>query len=195
MSVNIQRKTFSTSEYHHMAEAGILREDDRIELIEGEIISMAAIGSYHAACVNRLNQLFTGILSDTVIVSVQNPVTIGDFSEPEPDIALLKPRPDFYAQGHPEPEDVLLIIEVADTSLEYDRDVKIPLYAKAGVTESWIANLGEACVDVYSDPSGWTYKTKRIFRKRDILTPKAFPGIKIPVDEIIRHDLQYLTVD
>ncbi len=86
MSVNIQRKTFSTSEYHHMAETGILREDDRIELIEGEIISMAAIGSYHAACVNRLNRLFTGILSDTVIVSVQNPVTIGDFSEPEPRI-------------------------------------------------------------------------------------------------------------
>ncbi len=88
-----------------------------------------------------------------------------------------------------------MIIEVADTSLEYDRDVKIPLYAKAGVTEAWIANLGEACVEVYSDPSGWTYKTKRIFHKCDILIPKVFPGIKIPVDEIIRHDLQYLTVD
>ena len=186
MLANVQRKRFTAAEYHCMAEAGILRKQDHLELIKGDIIYMAAaIGSQHAACVNRLNRLFTRLLSDMAIIGVQNPVSIGEHSEPEPDIALLKPRPDFYAQSHPEPEDVLLIAEVSDTSLGYDRETKLPLYAKSGIKEAWIVNLKEECVEVYTNLSEQGYDTLKKFRKGMTVTPSCFPDVEIPVDEII----------
>ena len=180
-----ERKIFTTDEYHRMIEAGILGEDDRLELIKGEIIRMAAIGSYHAACVKRLNRLFVRTLSEKVIVGVQDPVSIGDDSEPEPDIALLKPRSDFYAERHPQPEDVFLIIEVSDTSLESDRREKLPLYARAGIGEVWIVNLRDACVEVYTKPSGRGYEGNRLIRKGSVIAPKAFPDVDIRVDNIL----------
>src|SRR5438309_8182250 len=125
MSVQYQKHYFNVDEYYRMAEAGLLSEDDRVELIEGEIIEMSPIGSTHGGTVKRSSTFLNRKLGDAVIVSVQDPVRLNGFSEPQPDIALLKPRKDFYSNSHPTPEDVLLVIEVADTSLQYDRAVKL----------------------------------------------------------------------
>ncbi len=185
MIANIQRKTFTTEEYQRMAETGILKEEDRVELINGEIISMAAIGSFHAACVNRLNQLFTRAFRDSAVTAIQNPVTISKTSEPEPDLALLKPRPDFYAANHPTPEDVYLIIEVADTSVEYDRGFKLPLYARAAIKEVWIVDLHKACIEAHSNPSERGYRMIRKFYRGDVIAPPSFPEKVFPVNEIL----------
>lgn len=135
MAVQLLKRLFTVAEYHRMAEAGILGEDDRVELIEGEIVGMTPISSRHAGQVNRLVRLFTQRLGGRAILSVQNPIRLGEHSEPQPDVALLRPRPDFYATAHPGSEDVLLVIEVADlsacdaqagTSAAYDREVKPP---------------------------------------------------------------------
>lgn len=185
MTANVQRKMFTTDEYHRMTELGILGEDEHLELINGEIIFMAAaIGSRHAACVGRLTELFVANFTGKAIVWVQNPVRIGAHSEPEPDIALLKPRPDFYAEAHPGPEDVLLIVEVSDSSPEYDRETKLPLYAGAGIREAWIVNLKEGCVEVYTNPSEHGYDMLRKFRKGMSVTPASFPDVHLSADEI-----------
>ena len=133
MSAQIERRYFTVSEYDRMIEAGILTKDDRVELIEGEIIKMAPINSRHAACVNRLNRLLNRKAGKVAIVSVQNPIHLGEYSEPEPDLALLRPRDDFYAQSHPKPKDMLLAVEVADSSAAKDRNLKVPLFARAGI--------------------------------------------------------------
>jgi Uma2 family endonuclease len=125
--VRVEKRRFSVHEYHRMAEVGILSEDDRVELIEGEILEMSPIGSRHAACVDRLNRLLNGFADLSAIVRVQSPILLDVNSEPEPDISLLRPSDDFYAGGHPTPGDVLLLIEVADTSVERDLEVKLPL--------------------------------------------------------------------
>ena len=133
MPVQVERRTFNVEEYHRMLDAGIITEDDRVELIEGEILMMSPIGSWHAACVNRLDALLHRLFGESVIISVQNPIRLSDFSEPQPDLAVLRARQDYYAQTHPTSNDILLLIEVADQSLEFDRDVKVPLYAKAAI--------------------------------------------------------------
>ena len=141
-----------------MAEVGILSRDDRVELIRGQILQMSPIGSKHAACVDKINAfLQQSIALDLAIIRVQNPVQLGKYSEPEPDIAVLKPNPDFYANNHPQAKDILLIIEVADTSLDYDKEVKVPLYAKAGIPEYWILNLEKGEIEAYSKPVGDGY--------------------------------------
>jgi Uma2 family endonuclease len=129
MSYQIAKRWFSVDEYYRMAEAGILTEDDRVELIEGEIIEKGSITSRHAGCVNRLNAMLNRQFEQAAIVSVQHPVRIDGYSEPEPDVAVLKLRDDFYSEGHPTPADVLLVVEVADSSVEFDRNKKLPLYA------------------------------------------------------------------
>ncbi len=176
---------FTVDDYHRMIEAGILGENDKVELLEGEVVAMAPIGSLHAACVNKLNRMFATAFGNEVIVAVQNPVCAGQHSEPEPDIALLKPRPDFYASGHPQPEDVLLVVEVADTSAAFDRKVKFPIYAKACICESWLANLEEGCVEVFSKPSREGYNRIEIFRKGEIVCSDTFPGKAFKVDDIL----------
>jgi Uma2 family endonuclease len=132
MGVQVQRRLFTVEEYHRMAEAGILSEDDRVELIEGELVTMSPIGSRHAACVARLTALLFPV-GGRGILWVQNPIRLGARSEPQPDVALLRYRPDFYASAHPGPEDVLLVVEVAETSADADRSLKIPLYARYGI--------------------------------------------------------------
>jgi Uma2 family endonuclease len=168
-----------------MLDAGILTEDDRVELIEGEIIQMAPIGSRHAACVSRLNQLFSREVGERTIVSVQNPIRLGEHSEPEPDVTLLRPKPDFYASAHPTPADVLLVVEVADTSMEYDREVKIPLYARAGVSEVWLVDLTGNVVELFSGPSGDSYREVRRVAAGQTLSPAALTGLTIPVDQVL----------
>src|SRR5215470_3510676 len=156
MSVEVAKWAFTSDEYHRMLRAGILSEDDRVELIQGEIIKMSPIGSRHAACVKRLNSILSKSL-DRVVISVQDPVALNDYSEPQPDIALLKPRDDFYAGSLPTADDVLLIIEVADASLEYDGTVKLALYAESRIPEAWLAALPGDLVEAHSNPINGTY--------------------------------------
>ena len=158
MSVQYQKRYFNVAEYYRMAEAGVLSPDDRVELIEGEIIKMSPIGSRHAACVRTVDAFLNGQIGSLAQVSVQSPVRLNDFSEPQPDIALLKPRDDFYATAHPTSADVLLIIEVTDTSLEYDRGVKLPLYARAGIPQVLIVNIAAEVIENYSESANGAYQ-------------------------------------
>lgn len=185
MSTALRRRTFTVNEYHQMAKTGIFREDERIELLKGDILAMPPIGSYHASRVAKLDRIFEKRLGESVIVWVQNPVHIDDSSEPEPDIALLKPQADFYAASLPRPDDILLLVEIADASLENDRGLKLPLYAKAGIREVWIVNLRDACVEVYTEPEEQGYMTLRRFHPGKTLIPTAFPELQIAVDDIL----------
>ena len=185
MGTQVSTKKFTVYDFHRMGEAGILSEDDRVELLEGEIIEMTPIGSRHAACVSRLNRILTSQLGPTAIVSVQNPIRLNDRSEPQPDIALLKPRPDFYAEAHPKPDDILLVIEVADTSVELDRETKLPLYAKAGIPEVWIVALTQRSVEIYRQPDAQGYNSISRLNDLEQAIPEAFPKLRIPVREIL----------
>ena len=183
----ITRRRFSVKEYYLMAEAGILSPRDRVELIDGEIVQMAAMGSYHAGCVNTLNRLFMEMLGRRVVVSVQNPVRLGERSEPEPDVALLRPRADLYTESHPRPEDVMLIVEVSHSTVEYDRDVKTPLYAEAGIPELWLVNLDEDYIDGLSDPDGAGYRTVRRYVRGERIAPALLPDAALDVSQILRR--------
>lgn len=167
-----------------MGQAGILSEDDRVELIEGEIVVMTPIGSPHAGKVIRLNGLFVPRLGGRAMVNVQNPIILAAHSEPQPDLALLRPRPDWYERSHPRPEDILLLIEIADTSLDYDRTVKVPLYAGAGIPEVWIVDLTAECIEVYQEPSQGRYRRVQRFTRGQSLAPQAFPDLLLSVDEL-----------
>jgi len=154
----LHRHRLTVSDYQRMGEAGILDQNARVELIAGEIIDMAPIGSLHAGTVNRLIRMLERTVGDAAVLSVQNPIVLGPYSEPEPDVALLKPRGDFYTAAHPVPDDVLLIIEVADTTVRYDREVKVPLYASTGIPEVWLIDLARKAVEVYRQPSEHGYR-------------------------------------
>jgi Uma2 family endonuclease len=186
MTIQLAHRLFTVDEYYRMAEAGILHEDDRVELLEGEIVEMPPIGSHHASVVDRLTRIFSraGDAIDAT-VRVQSPVRLGRTSEPVPDIALLRPRPDFYATAHPVPEDVLLVIEVADTSADSDRDVKLPLYARAGIAEVWIVDLNAGVVDVYTLPSTDGYAGRRSAGRGREVSPGALPQIAVAVSDIL----------
>ncbi|MBI2371725.1 MAG: Uma2 family endonuclease [Deltaproteobacteria bacterium] len=185
MAVQLPRRRLTVEDFHRMAQAGILTEDDRVELLDGELIEMTPIGSRHAGCVNRLNRAFAQRVGDRALVSVQNPIRIAEHSEPQPDMALLRPRADFYAQGHPEPQDVLLVVEVAETSLEVDREVKVPLYGKAGIPEVWLVDLAEGCVEVYRTPTPHGYAERQRMRPGQQLSTQEIPSLVLTVDEIL----------
>ncbi len=183
--VEVAKRRFSAEDFHRMALAGIFRPEDRVELIDGEIIEMSPIGKAHAACVNRLNRSFSDRLRSRVLVSVQNPVRLAPESEPQPDIALLRPRADDYAGAHPGPEDVLLLVEVADTTQAYDRDVKAPLYARAGIKEVWLVDLAAARVEVFRRPEAGRYADAARRSRGERLSPLSFPDCALAVDEIL----------
>ena len=185
MSRLLTRRRFTIDEYYCMAQAGILHEDDRVELIEGEIIEMSPIGSRHVACVNRTARWFDRGVGDRAIVSVQNPIRLSRHSEPQPDVALLRTRPDFYASALPGPGDVLLVIEMADTSLAYDRRVKLPLYAEAGIPEVWIVDLTQERIQVHRDPHRRRYQHVMVFARGPVLTPLAFSDLRVPVEDLL----------
>jgi Uma2 family endonuclease len=185
MAIELSRRLFTVHEYYQMAQAGILTEDDRVELIEGEIVQMAAIGSCHAACVDRLNQLFSARVAGRAIVRVQNPVRLSDYSEPQPDLALLRPRADFYAAAHPGPLDVLLLVEVADTSAGIDRAAKMPLYARAGIPEAWLVDLPANRVEAHCQPTPQGYQEVRSLGRGIRLAIEAFPDLTLSVDDIL----------
>ena len=185
MPVQILKRLFTVEEYHRMAQAKILGEDDRVELIEGEIINMTPIGSRHAGTVNRINHLFSRHLRGRAMISVQNPIRLGEHSEPQPDISLLKPKDDFYASSHPGPEDVLLLVEVSETSAEYDREVKLPLYARFGIPEVWLVDLEGKAIEVYRDPSSEGYREVQTLGYNALLSPNLLPDLEIPVRDIL----------
>jgi Uma2 family endonuclease len=168
-----------------MAEAGILSEDDRVELVEGDVIEMNPIGSRHAACVNRLNMLLSRVARKVAIVSVQNPIRLDEYSEPEPDIVLLRPREDFYVQGHPTPSDVLLVIEVAESSAEYDRNIKGPLYARAGIPELWLIDLPKGTVEIYTQPVNGAYEASKQVKGGESLVSQTLPEVSFSADAIL----------
>lgn len=174
-SAILRRHRLTVADYHRMAEAGILGEDDRVEFIEGEIIDMAPIGSEHASCVARLNRLFGTCVGERAIVAVQNPVRLDELNEPQPDIALLRYRDDFYRSAHPSSKDVLLIVEVADTSLRYDREIKLPLYAKHGIPEVWIVDLENHRLEIYRQPAADTYRERICPSATDTVAPAGLP--------------------
>jgi len=154
------RHRLNVDDYHRMAAAGILGEDDRVELIDGELIDIAPIGQDHVATVNGLAHALMAAFGDRAIVSIQNPLRLDRLNEPQPDIAVFRLRPDFYRTGPlPGPADVLLVAEVADSTLRYDRAVKLPLYARAGIGEVWIVDLRRRVVDVHRLPAGDGYGT------------------------------------
>lgn len=161
MSVQPAPYRFTVDEYERMAETGVFGAHDRLELIDGEIVTMAPIGSRHAGCVARLTRLLSVVAGERAIVWVQNPVRLDQRSEPQPDVALLSPREDFYAAAHPSPADILLVVEVSDTTLDYDLGVKAPLYARTGIPTTWVVDLAERCVHVLSDPGAGGYGTAR----------------------------------
>jgi Uma2 family endonuclease len=183
MSVQIVRRHFNVAEYYRMMEAGILSESDHVELIDGEVIEMSPIGSRHAACVDRLNK-FLNKLYD-VIVRVQNPIRLDNFSEPQPDITLLRTRADYYAQGHPTAADVLLVIEVADSSTEFDRIVKLPLYAESQIPEFWLVNLLDEKVEIFSQPLSGAFQKSQEFKRGETLMSQTLSDLPLAVDDIL----------
>ena len=185
MGVQLTTRRFTTEEYHRMGEAGIFSEEDRVELLDGEIVEMSPIGSRHAACVSRLNRMLIQQIGELAIVSVQNPIRLSMRSEPQPDIAVLRPRHDFYGERLPGPQDVMLLIEVADTTAETDRQIKLPLYQNAGIGEVWIIDLLEKKVEVYREPTGTDYSSFTLFSEMDRIAPQKFPSIELLASEIL----------
>jgi len=185
MALHPTRRRFTVAEYHQMAEASIFAEDDRVELLEGEIVEMSPIGRIHAAEVIRLTELFVRTFGEAVHVSVQNPIQLAEDTEPQPDMTLLRRRHDFYASAIPGPQDVLLLVEVADTSVAFDRQVKMPLYARSGIAEHWLIDLNQETVTVYRDPGPGGYRSTQVIRRGERLAPLSFPDCELTVDSLL----------
>jgi Uma2 family endonuclease len=184
MQLTRARHRFSVDDYDEMIEHGILTENDRVELIRGEIVKKMPLGDSHVACVNRLTRIFVRSVGESAIVSIQNPIRL-PASEPEPDLAVLRPRTDFYATRKPGPEDTLLVIEVADTTLEYDREDKRSIYAEAGISEYWIVNLIDRCLEIYRHPqTDGHYAEVNSLRSGQSVDVLALPGVSISVAEV-----------
>jgi Uma2 family endonuclease len=175
-NLNVKFK-FTTQQYHLMHEAGVFKDGDRLELINGEIKTMSPIGRKHVACIIRLDKLIQKKLGDRVMVSTQNSIRLDDNSQPQPDLAILKPRDDFYESGLPTPSDILLIIEVADSSIDYDREVKAPLYSVAGIPEMWLFDVNKKAIEGYSQPSPLGYKQIHRYDEGDMLSMLTFPDV------------------
>ena len=187
MGMVIALRRFTVDEYRRMAEAGILDEDDRVELLDGQIVQMTPIGPPHRACVNRLNHLLAPLqTSNRATVSVQNAIVLDQHDAPEPDVAVLRYRADGYVTPGPGPADTLLIIEVADSSLEHDRRDKLPRYAAAGIRETWLVNLPGEVVEMHRHPQEGQYRDIRTARRGETISPAAFPDLALRVDDVLR---------
>lgn len=186
MALPVLEGPFTVETYQRLAELGVLREDARVELIGGQVVEMTPIGDRHAACVRRLNHRLSHDLHEDAIVDVQNPVLLDDYDLPQPDLAVLRHRRDTYP-SHPRATDVLLVMEVADTTLAYDRDIKIPLYAEAGIPEAWLVVLPEDRIEVSREPAGGVYTSVRSVSRGETITPIQFPPVTLTVDEILGY--------
>jgi Uma2 family endonuclease len=182
MAMAVQKRRFTTADYDRMGETGILSERDRVELIDGEVVAMTPIGSRHNGAVNRAAHALFSVIGDRAILQVQGPVRLGGYDEPEPDLALLHPRPDYYASAHAGPQDILLIVEIAESSVEYDLAVKSRLYAGAGVREYWVADLATGRLICHSDPEGGAYTTRVERQPGETVAPQGLPTCALPVE-------------
>ncbi|MCB0547414.1 MAG: Uma2 family endonuclease [Phaeodactylibacter sp.] len=184
MAVKLAQRLITAEEYYKMAEAGILGKEDRVELIDGKIIEMSPIGSKHAGCVDKIVAVLNKMNLPDVLIRGQNPLRLSRYSEPEPDVAIVKFSTDYYSSMHPSAEDALLVIEVSDSSLEYDKEVKLPLYASAKVPECWIVNLEKREIEAYHSPVEGRYKISELYLLDDEINIKAL-GMAFKVDELI----------
>ena len=184
MALEIAKHVFTVSEFERMAETGILSEDDRVELIEGEIIEMSPIGSFHAACVDRFTESIVGLRLN-IIVRVQSSIQLDEYSQPQPDLALLRRRDDFYSASLPRPADVLLVIEVADSTLQYDRFVKLPASARAGIPEAWLANLPQDRIEMYTEPVDGAYTVIKHATRGEVLQSSSIDELRLSIDDIL----------
>jgi Uma2 family endonuclease len=189
MSLSLTTRKFTVEEYEKMSEQGIIKPDEKVELIRGEIIKMSPMGTRHAACIYRLTQLFSRKFADLILLGVQNPIRLNDNSQPEPDLSLLIPRSDFYVSAHPQPEDIYLIIEVSDSTLDYDRNTKIPLYAEANIKEVWLVNLQEECLEVYRYPVNFIYQSIQKYERGESVVIESFSEIELTLSEILGNKL------
>lgn len=185
MTAEVLKRLFTVEQYHRMIEAGVFQENDRVELIRGEVVEIAAIGTRRAARVRRVSELLRSKLGSSVFVDTQNPVEVDEYSEPQPDIAVLRPREDFYASAHPTSEDVFVLIEISDSTIRRDRTVKIPLYAEDNIIEAWIVDVNAELVEVYRQPSARGYQSLQTYGRGHSIELLAFPGVAIAVDEIL----------
>jgi Uma2 family endonuclease len=175
----VQKYRLTVDEYDRMGKAGILHEDSRVELIEGEMIEMPPIGSPHAGNIRRLTYLFSRSIGRVAMLSVQNPIILGEHSEPQPDIALLRPRDDFYTTSHPHPEDVLLIVEVSESTLRYDHGIKIPLYARHGISEVWLVDVEHRQLSLFRKPAKGHYQDVISPAPLGATTPDRLPKVAV----------------
>jgi Uma2 family endonuclease len=185
MKIEAAKKLFTVDEYYRMAEAGILTHEDRVELIDGEIIEMSPIGNRHLGCVNATNRIFNTMLRETAVISVQNPLRLSNYTEPEPDIVVLKPRSDCYRYKRPMADDALLVVEVADSTLSYDRNIKLPRYAASGIPEVWIENLEDDSLLVFRNPVDNGYQTFLTLHRGDSMSIAAFPHVVFAVQDFL----------
>ncbi|MBI3156730.1 MAG: Uma2 family endonuclease [Burkholderiales bacterium] len=181
----LRRHRLTVAQYHRMGEAGVLMPGARVELVEGEVVEMAPIGSRHAAAVKRLISMFSGLVADRTQLAAQAPLRLDDQSEPQPDLMLLAPREDFYAAAHPRPADVLLLVEVADTTSRYDREVKLPLYARHGVAEVWLVDLDEGLVHLLREPRDGRYTQIQVSATPGIVAPQALPAAAVDLSPLL----------
>ena len=170
-----------------MAETGVLRPDARVELLDGRIIDMSPIGPFHGGVTTYLTEFFVSASKGRWQTRVQNSLRLDEHSEPQPDVILVKPTPEFYRKRHPQPEDVYLLIEISDTTLETDQENKLPLYGRASVPEVWIVNLNELTVEIYREPNFTGYGSKTILRAGDHAKPLAFPDVAVDVGELLER--------
>jgi Uma2 family endonuclease len=184
MSAQI-RKLFTLDDCYRMADAGILRAEDRVELIRGEILQMSPIGTRHQAAVDAATRAMVPLVGDKAIVRPQGTIELDRFSAPQPDFALLRPREDFYVHKHPGAPDILLIIEVADSSFEYDTTVKLGLYAIMGIHEYWVADLRNNRLLAYSDPAEDSYRSVSEFHRGDTVAPQLLPDCLLKIDVLL----------
>lgn len=184
LTTSFAQRLLTVAEYHRMAEAGIIKADEQVELLAGTILPMGPIGSRHTTCVKRVNRLLSTLVGETAIVSIQDPISLSDLSEPEPDVALLAPPLEQYAHRHPGPEDVFLVVEVADSSLQKDRELKLPLYAEAGIPEVWLVDLEADQIEVYTEPQGQQYRLRRLAHRGESLPLRAL-GTTVAVAAVL----------
>jgi len=182
----VRKHRLTVADFRRMGETGILREDARVELIEGEIIDMSPIGSTHAGTINRLIQLFHVAFGQSAVLSIQNPLNLGMHSEPQPDLAVLRPREDFYTSSHPRSEDVLLLVEVCESSLRYDRETKLPLYARHGIPEVWLVDVAQQQLSLFRAPEGEVYRDVTSPAALGVLTPEHLPSANVNLSRLFQ---------
>jgi Uma2 family endonuclease len=185
MATGVSRWRFTVDDYQQMARMGVLPEDGRIELIDGEILKMSPVGARHAAAMARANRALVRAVGELAIVLPQGSVRLDRFQMPQPDFSLLRPKADFYASGHAGPADILLAIEIADSSFTYDHDVKTPLYARVGIVEYWIADLNQDRLSVYAQPRDGRYRELQSRGPGERLAPRLLPRCVIDVDDLL----------